>query len=192
MPNNFAHLICKGSRTLLARLYRDAGTPATECSPTKFWKALELLSMSRFTWFKKPALLIRALSFGWNRHLKDMRHLNTLKFAQTLPLKSTIFRQLTENIFELHQMSMPIQIFSCKNYLQWGVWIIWNIELYFLPIGLNGKSGMPEWLLKCTERSDSVRDHSLSESKVLGLSLTCYKCFLDIGTMTIESVPHPL
>ncbi len=36
-----------------------------------------------------------------------------------------------------------------------------------------------------------VRDHSLSESKGVGLSLTCYKCFLDIGTMTIESVPHP-
>ena len=26
-----------------------------------------------------------------------------------------------------------------------------------------------EWLLKCTKMSDSVRDHSLSESKVLGL-----------------------
>ena len=26
---------------------------------------------------------------------------------------------------------------------------------------------------------------------ILGLSLTCYKCYLDIGTMTIESVPHP-
>ncbi len=25
----------------------------------------------------------------------------------------------------------------------------------------------------------------------LGLSLTYYKCFLDIGTMTIESAPHP-
>ena len=30
------------------------------------------------------------------------------------------------------------------------------------------------------------------KKKVLGLSLTCYKCYLDIGTMTIESVPHPL
>ncbi len=30
------------------------------------------------------------------------------------------------------------------------------------------------------------------ESKVLVLSWTCYKCYLDIGTMTIESVPHPL
>ena len=26
----------KGSGTLLVRLYKDAGTPATECSPTKF------------------------------------------------------------------------------------------------------------------------------------------------------------
>ena len=37
----------------------------------------------------------------------------------------------------------------------------------------------------------SVRDYSLSESKVLGFSLTCYKWFLDIGTMTIESALHP-
>ena len=34
-------------------------------------------------------------------------------------------------------------------------------------------------------------DHLLSERKVLGLSLTCYNWFLDIGTMTIESTPHP-
>ncbi len=27
-------------------------------------------------------------------------------------------------------------------------------------------------------------------SKVLGLSLTCNECYLDIGTMTIDSVPH--
>ncbi len=33
--------------------------------------------------------------------------------------------------------------------------------------------------------------HLMIESKVLGLSLTCYKCYLDIGTMTIESVPLP-
>ncbi len=31
----------------------------------------------------------------------------------------------------------------------------------------------------------------LCNGKVLGLSLTCYNCYLDIGTMTIESVPHP-
>ncbi len=30
------------------------------------------------------------------------------------------------------------------------------------------------------------------ERKVLDLSLTFYKCYLDIGAMTIESVPHPL
>ena len=41
------------------------------------------------------------------------------------------------------------------------------------------------------ESSDSERDHLLSESKVLGFSLTCCKCFLDIGTVTIESAPHP-
>ena len=43
----------------------------------------------------------------------------------------------------------------------------------------------------CTKRSDYLRDHSLSERKGLGSSLTCYKCFLNIGTMSIESVPHP-
>ena len=32
--------------------------------------------------------------------------------------------------------------------------------------------------------------HLFTESKVLGLSLTCYKCYLNIGTMAIESVPH--
>ncbi len=44
---------------------------------------------------------------------------------------------------------------------------------------------------KCTKSADSVRDHWLSENKVLGLSLTSFKWLLDIGTMTIESVPHP-
>ncbi len=33
--------------------------------------------------------------------------------------------------------------------------------------------------------------NSLSENKSLDLSLTCYKCYLDIGTMTIEIVPRP-
>ncbi len=66
-----------------------------------------------------------------------------------------------------------------------------NMELYFLPIGVYGKSGMSEWLWKCTKSSNSIGDHSLSESKALGLSWTCYECILDIGTMTIESVPHP-
>ena len=138
--------VIKGSGALLVRLYKDAGAPSIECSLTKFWKALKSLSLGRFTWFKKLALLIQSLPFSWNRNLKDLGHLNTLKFAQTLPLKSTIFPQLTENIFELHKISMLIQIFSCKNYFQWGVWIIWNMELYFLPIGVNGKSGMSEWL----------------------------------------------
>ncbi len=42
----------KGSGTLLVRLYKDDGTPSTECSLTKFWKALKLLSIGQFTWFK--------------------------------------------------------------------------------------------------------------------------------------------
>ena len=65
------------------------------------------------------------------------------------------------------------------------------MKLYFLPIGVYGKSGMSEWLWKCTKSSDSIRDHLLCESKVLGLSLTCYECYLDVGTIPIESVPHP-
>ncbi len=141
-----ACLQSKGSGTLLVRLYKDAGTPPTECSLTKFWKTLKLLSLGRFTWFKKPTLLIQVLPFRWNRHWKDMGVVNTLKFAQTLLLKSTIFTQLTENNFELHQISMPIQIFSCKNYFPWGAWIIWNMELYVLPIGVNVKSGMSGWV----------------------------------------------
>ena len=31
--------MAKGSGSLLVRLYKDAGSPSTECSPTKFWKA---------------------------------------------------------------------------------------------------------------------------------------------------------
>ena len=68
------------------------------------------------------------------------------------------------------------------------------MEFYFLAIGVYGKSGMSEWLWKWTKLSNSVIDYSLSESKVLGLSLTCYRWYLNIGTtsITIESVPHPL
>ncbi len=76
----------KGSGALLVRLYKDAGAPSLECSLAKFWKALKLLSLGRFTWFKKLALLIQTLRFSWNQHWKDLGHLNSLKFAQTLPL----------------------------------------------------------------------------------------------------------
>ena len=38
---------------------------------------------------------------------------------------------------------------------------------------------------------NSINDHSLCESKVVALSLTCCKCYLNIGPVTIESVPHP-
>ncbi len=57
------------------------------------------LSLSRFTWFKKLALLIlliQVLPFSWNQHWKNLGHLNTLKFAQTLWIKSTLLPQLTE------------------------------------------------------------------------------------------------
>ncbi len=115
---------------------------------TKIW----VVRLRSFTWtspamlVKKPVLLIQALPFSWNWHWKDMGHLNTLKFAQT------IFTQLTKNIFELHQISMPIQICSCQNYFQWGVWITWNMD--FFPIGVYGRCGMSEWLWKCTKSSD--------------------------------------
>ena len=163
----------QGSGSLLVRSYKDAGSPSSDCSPTRFWKALKLLSMCRFTWFKKPALLIQALSFRWNQYWKDLGHLNTLKFAQTLPFKSTIFTQLTELWINLVKFCMQIEFPLWKNYLLWGVWIIWNMQFYFLTMGVYGKSGMSGWLWKCTKTFNSVMGHLLSESKVLGSSLTC-------------------
>ncbi len=78
-PLRTVHLVEEGSGSLLGRLSKDAGTPSTECSLTNSWKALKSLSMGRFTWMKNPTLLIQALPFRWNRHWKDMGHLNTLK-----------------------------------------------------------------------------------------------------------------
>ncbi len=82
------------------------------------WQSLAKYSSAglvRFSWFKKAVLLlIQTLLFIHNRVWKDLGPPNTLQFAQTLTLKSTIFTQLTENIFELHKMSMPIQFFHVK------------------------------------------------------------------------------
>ena len=39
---------------------RMPGLQQTECSLTKFWKALKLPSVGRFTWVKKPILLSQA------------------------------------------------------------------------------------------------------------------------------------
>ena len=36
---------CKGSGTLLVRLYKDVGTPSNECSLTEFCQAAKLLSV---------------------------------------------------------------------------------------------------------------------------------------------------
>ena len=160
-------LTCKGSGTLLVRLYKDAGTPANECSLSEFWRAVKLLQLGRFTWFKKPGILIQALPSWWNRHLKDLGRLNTLKSAPTLPLKSTILTQLTEVWTNLVKICMLLQTSLWKNYLLWGVWIMWNMDLYFLPIGVYGKSRLFKWLWICTKSSNSVIDHSLGESKVL-------------------------
>ena len=68
---------------------------------------------------------------------------------------------------------------------------MWNMELYFLPIGVYGKSGFPEWRWIWTKSSISVMDHLLGKSKVLCQFLTCSERYLDIGTMPMESVPHP-
>ncbi len=38
--------------------------------------------------------------------------------------------------------------------------------------------------------NDFSMDHQFGESKVLGSSLTCYKCYLNIFIMPIESFPH--
>ncbi len=46
--------------------------------------------------------------------------------------------------------------------------------------------------LEMHKNSNSGNDHLLRESSVLGLSLTWYQCYLDIGTMTIEAAPHPI
>ena len=61
-----------------------------------------------------------------------------------------------------------------------------------LLVTLYKDAGTPAIECSLTKFSDSIRDHSLCDSKVLSLSLTCYKCNLNIGSMTIESVPHPL
>ncbi len=107
------------------------------------------------------ALPIQLLPIRWNRYWKDLGHLNILKFAQTLSLKSTIFTQLTEVWINLVKFCMLIEIPLWKNYLLWGVWIIWNMQFYFLPIGLYGKYGMFWWLWKCTKTFHSVMDRLL-------------------------------
>ncbi len=108
----------KGSGTLLVRLYKDAGTPSNECSLSVFWQAVKLLSLVRFDWFKKPGILIRALPSWWN-HLKDLGDIYTLQFAPTLPLKSTIFTQLTEVWINLDK----ICIIFCEVCESCEIWI---------------------------------------------------------------------
>ncbi len=61
----------QGSGTHLVRLYWDAGTPATECSLTKFWKALKLLKdhllWKTFCTERCRLPYYQALSLFWSR-----------------------------------------------------------------------------------------------------------------------------
>ena len=84
-------------------------------------------------------------------------------------LESTIFTQLTENIFELHEMSMPIQFFSCKNYFQWAVWMIYSLHFKIWPIDFYWESGPSGRLWFCSISSDSISTLTLELSKDLGL-----------------------
>ncbi len=161
-------------------------------SLSHLWGAIELLSLDRFTWFMKPDQLIPTLPFWYKQLWKDLEHLNTLKFPPTFSLKSTIFTQLTEVSISMYQIFMPIQIFSCKKDLLWDVWIMCNLDLYFSPIEVYGKSGVSRVLWIHTKRSNSITDHWFYESKDLGWYLTYYKYILNIGTKSMESVPHPL
>ncbi len=67
-------MVTKGSWTLLARLYKDAGTPSNECSLSEFWQAVKLLSMT--TCYLYLIIQIdRVLSWAdlyriWNRFLQ--------------------------------------------------------------------------------------------------------------------------
>ncbi len=124
------------------------------CSLTKFFTAPKLYSLIWFSWFKKPVLLIEPLRFICNQIWKDLGPPNMLKFAQTLTFINTIFTQLTENIFELHKISMPIQISSCKNYFQWAVWMIYSWHFRIWPIDFYWKSNQSGRLWHCSISAD--------------------------------------
>ncbi len=89
------------------------------CSLSKFWTPLELHSLGRFIWFKKPVLLIQPFSLTYDWIWKNLKHLNILKLALTLPLKSTTFHQLTEAWIKLFWIFVQIQFPSCKNNIPW-------------------------------------------------------------------------
>ena len=116
----------KGSGTLMTRLYKETSKSwdtYKECSFSQVWQALKLHSLNRFSWFKKPVLLIQAFPFTSCRFWKDLGRLNILELALTLALKSTMFTQLTEVWIELYKIILEIQIFPCKKYFPWALWI---------------------------------------------------------------------
>ncbi len=66
----------KGSGTLLVMLYKDAGTPATECSPTTFLKAIKgsglmlyilptLFGYRHYYYKRSPASFVNDMITGW-------------------------------------------------------------------------------------------------------------------------------
>ena len=106
------------------------------------------------------------------------------------------------NIFIADRQTKVVKIVTgnTRAYSKYNVYcLIILISSYLLPISiwiqitiqsLSTDGAIVIYFLFC--KGPMIPDHSCSESKVLGLSLTCYKCYLDIGIMTIESVPHSL
>ncbi len=148
--------------------------------------------MDRFWSFKWPVLLIQTSSFTCNRFWKDLRRLNTLEFAPTLTLKSNIFTQLTEVWIEMYQILSQIEIYLCKNNLLWAVWAMWNLDCKYYPIDLYRESGSYGRLWICSSNVYSKSVVISRFSKDLGLFLWHFKWIRPIGTLSIETAPHPL
>ncbi len=102
---------------------------------------------------KKPAILMQALPFNWNQHLKDIGHLNTLKFAWILLLKITIFTHVTDVWINLFQLCILIQI------------MLWT-----------------KLFSACSVRYVNDMKYEIFAN---------YKYYFEIGTITIDKVPHP-
>ena len=154
-------------------------------APFNMWQkcSSRIAFLVRFSLFKRPVLLIWPFLHICIQGWKNLGQLNTLKFTQTLTLKSTIFTQLTENIFELHQISIPIQILSCKNYFQWGVWMICNLHYKIWPIDFNGESGQSGRLWICSNNVGLISTMIVELGKDLGLLPWLSESITLIGTI---------
>ena len=84
------------------------------CSLSKFYTARKLHPLGRFTWFKKPVLLIQALTSTSTDNWKDLMHLSTWNLPQTLPLKSTTLPQLTVVWIKSYQILVEMKILRRK------------------------------------------------------------------------------